>query len=188
MKKLNEMSLYNFNDKYSADEYGNVYFNYDCKFTKVKAGDKVKSFINKYGYVEYVLSDKEKKRRHIQAHRIVACLYIDNKDNKYYVNHIDGNKLNNHKDNLEWCTASENEKHSYQILKKMPNKPNIGKNGYDYNKGSLEVGQYTMDGELVKIWFRPSVAEKEGGFSAKSISAVCKGNCKTHKGFKWKYL
>ena len=38
---------------------------------------------------------------------------------KKYVNHIDGVRTNNRIENLEWCTSSENERHSYNMLGKI---------------------------------------------------------------------
>lgn len=48
------------------------------------------------------------------VHRLVAKEHVHNPDpiEKVQVNHIDKDKTNNHKDNLEWVTAQENIEHS----------------------------------------------------------------------------
>lgn len=54
------------------------------------------------------------KGKQIPIHRIVAENFIENKYNKPFVNHKDGNKMNNSADNLEWVTQQENIQHSYK--------------------------------------------------------------------------
>ena len=58
------------------------------------------------------------QKKYPDIHRLVAEAYIPNPDNLPEVNHIDENKLNNHVDNLEWVTRTQNNRHSaYQQRK-----------------------------------------------------------------------
>jgi hypothetical protein len=63
-------------------------------------------------YYAYSLHIKN-KRKICKVHRLVALAFIPNPDNKPQVNHKDGNKLNNHIDNLEWMTSKENHQHAW---------------------------------------------------------------------------
>jgi len=73
----------------------------------------LKFHINKKGYVITSLSKNDKEIKP-QVHRLVAIAFIPNHDNKPQVNHKDGNKQNNHVDNLEWVTNQENIDHSWK--------------------------------------------------------------------------
>lgn len=78
----------------------------------------MKASINKDGYKVVCL-----RKRNVFVHRLVAEVFVENKFGEYdfkkvQVNHKDGNKLNNHAENLEWITASQNQSHRYKILKK----------------------------------------------------------------------
>lgn len=66
------------------------------------------------GYIYAALSKDKKQQRHL-VHRLVAEVFIPNEHNKPFVNHIDGNKLDNTLINLEWVTRSENAKHAFRI-------------------------------------------------------------------------
>lgn len=75
----------------------------------------------KKGYYERVYLSKDGIKKQMRVHRLVAQSFIPNPDNKQQVNHIDGNKLNNNVNNLEWVTGSENLKHAIDIGLYKPN-------------------------------------------------------------------
>jgi hypothetical protein len=55
---------------------------------------------------------KDGNRSWKNIHVLVANAFVLNPDNKPFVNHIDGDKLNSRADNLEWCTTMENHQHA----------------------------------------------------------------------------
>ena len=78
--------------------------------------------INSYGYKCVKLYNNTRKTKNVLVHRLVALTFLDNPNNYKYINHIDGNKLNNDVSNLNWCTSSENNAHAYRTgLKRKEN-------------------------------------------------------------------
>lgn len=66
----------------------------------------------------YIKLPVDSGRKTFIIHRIVAKAFIPNPENKRTVNHIDGNKLNNAKWNLEWATDEEQWIHKCRVLRK----------------------------------------------------------------------
>ena len=86
-------------NNYCINEYGFI--------LNIRTRGEVISSVNKKGYLQVCLTNKNT----YNVHRLVALTFIENKENKPEVNHIDGNKLNNHISNLEWNTTQENLEH-----------------------------------------------------------------------------
>lgn len=78
---------------------------------KFNKGNNLKLKISNFGYARVGLCDGYSQKFRF-VHRLVAFAFIPNPDNKPYINHIDGNKLNNCIENLEWVTAKENKDHA----------------------------------------------------------------------------
>ena len=81
---------------------------------KTRKGTRIlkKHMGNNYYLIDLV---KDKKVKKHLIHRLVANSFLENTEKKEQVNHIDGNKLNNNVENLEWNTRSENQLHSIKI-------------------------------------------------------------------------
>lgn len=87
------------------------------KLNYLNGSAKLRVFVNPYGYASTAIRfDCDNKNRTITVHRLVALAFIPNPNNKPQVNHIDGNRLNNHYTNLEWVTHLENLQHGIYVL------------------------------------------------------------------------
>ena len=137
-------------------------------------GQIIKPNICVNGYYEVMLS-RNKQRKVLLLHRLVAMHFIDNPMGFPEVNHKDENITNNHVDNLEWCTSKYNANYgtrNQRCMEKIIKKP---------------VRQLTLDGKLIAVYPMISDAMRKTGIDESQIIRVCKGKNITAGGFKWEY-
>lgn len=81
------------------------------------------------------------KSKQIKIHRLVAMAFLDNPNGYDVVNHIDGNKLNNNIENLEWCTQSHNNIHALRtgLRTNRRTERRYGESAYHYKLSDEEV-------------------------------------------------
>ena len=71
----------------------------------VVTGKMLKGGLNSHGYPRVMLYPGRKR---MSVHRLVAVCFIENPENKPFVDHIDRDRTNNRITNLRWATQSEN--------------------------------------------------------------------------------
>lgn len=101
-------------------------------------GRSVKPWVGTTGYMTIKIYI-DGKRKNKKLHRLIAEVFIPNPENKPEVNHIDGDKLNNHISNLEWCSHKENMAHAGEtgLIKTTPRTmgQKLGKTSKYHNVG-----------------------------------------------------
>lgn len=102
---MTKLIIDNIETDYDINELGEIYSH---KTNKILTGT-----IYNTGYKMVRLTIEGKKKGYA-IHRLVAQTFIPNPDNLPVVNHKDGNKLNNHMNNLEWVSQSKNRQHAIQ--------------------------------------------------------------------------
>lgn len=125
------------------------------------------------GYCHCTLS-VDKKPKRCRVHRLVAIAFIDNPENKEFVNHKDGNRQNNKVDNLEWVTPSENTKHAIQT-------------GLTTSGKKRAVVQYSLEGKQMMVFNSLADAERETGVLNSKISLACQRKRRTAGDYQWRY-
>ena len=88
--------------------------------TYVKNETILRHWIGTTGYPSVTILNN-KGRKHFKIHRLVAIAFIPNPESKPFINHKNGVKTDYSIKNIEWCTAAENNKHSFSTgLRIMP--------------------------------------------------------------------
>jgi len=170
---MNWKPLKNFEGIYVINEYGKL------KNVSLKRGRKKGLMIRhiqegKRSNIksrEYYKLRKNGVNHTIYVHKAVASTFIPNPDNLPQVNHKDGNPLNNHVSNLEWCTAKQNVIHAFE--NKLINT-------------QKEVLQFDRSGNFVNKYPSESKACREIGVSQGKVGRAIKrkGLCKNYR---WEY-
>lgn len=155
---------------YIIDEYGNIFKIHGRQRYKI-----MKPKEDKDGYL-YIGLRNEKGRYFRRIHQLVAKAFIFNPNpiDKEIVNHMDGNRKNNHFTNLEWCDVTYNNRYSFEHLGRKGNHTtNI--------KCILKVNDEIV-GEFSNIKEASEFAEKEFKVSKSSLIKYSKsGNVSIEK-------
>lgn len=156
----------------------------------------LKKRLDRYGYPCILLSCG-KSRKHHTIHRLVAEAFIPNPENKSEVNHIDGDKQNNHVSNLEWVTMKENQRHAWAHGLKEKSREESSKRGktdktikrlalYNEQRKKPIVARNVSTGEEIVFSTQREAARAINGDQG-NINRVLRGEVSQHKGYTFRY-
>lgn len=129
----------------------------------------------------YVPLCKNGEMKNFRVHRLVSLVFISNPSNKPFVDHINGDRLDNRVENLRWCTNKEN--CNFPLAKKNRSQSLI--NNPKKSKAVLQLDINT--GEVINEFPSIMEVERQLGIGRGSISHCCNGKYKTAYGYYWRY-
>lgn len=181
-----------YENKYQISNWGRVK---SLSFNKTGIEKILKPHDNGNGYLSVCLW-KDNVYKHKYIHRLVAEAFIPNPENKPCIDHVNCERSDNRIENLKWCTYTENltnpitkqrNADTHREIYQGSNNPNFGNRG-KLNPLSKPILQKDLNGNIIKLWWSASDAEREGGFDASTITKCCKGKKLTHRKNSWVYL
>ena len=129
-------------DRYSVTEYGDVIDNWNNHL--------LPKYYNSSGYSAVSLQKTDPKKMPLTSiARVTAEAFHPNSDIRYTIDHVDGNKNNNHYTNLEWITIDENIRRSYTQVVRKP-KENTSKL-YNPDLPDYQPGMIISDEVIHKV-------------------------------------
>jgi len=148
------------------DGYSHLLISSKGRVVSILNDREIKPFVSNRGYPRVALCTNG-KARHVHVHRLVAEAFIPNPKGYTDVDHIDGNKLNNNVENLQWLSRGDN----------------IRKAGDARWKGAKPV----ICVETGIIYKSIHQASKELHIAQATISAIAKGEYKSYRNLSFKY-
>lgn len=140
----------------------------DGEIRNRKTGRILKTHIDTHGYKAMTVRSN-KQQIPVKVHRLVAEAFYPDADRNLDVNHIDGDKLNNSSENLEFCTRQENIVHAFKMGLRVPR--------------SMQPVEVVETGEIF-----PSIREcsRQTGLDQSAIVKCLAGKQDNYKGYHFK--
>jgi hypothetical protein len=132
----------------SVDGYKNYAVSSFGRVKNTKSGRILKDFDNRQGYSIVDLRENG-NRKMLTVHRLVACAFINNPNDKECVDHIDNNRTNNHISNLRFATPKENSQNRKLCSRNTSNIKGV----YFSKRAEKWCARITIDGIRIHIGY-----------------------------------
>lgn len=164
----------------------------DGRVFNTRTDYEIKIGIGKNGY-PFVDLWKSNKPKRMYIHRLLAETFIEPFIGET-VNHIDGDKTNNHLSNLEWSTYKENNAHAYKTgLKTISDElaaahgKRLGERNKSNSYRSIPIDVFDLNDNFIASYKSIKESAETLGINRVTVMRALKGEVKKPKQYKFKY-